>query len=55
MSQGEQGGGHHSHPDERHYWLGSSGWQAEKCWTVAISKGITNGFAVAATEAEDTG
>lgn len=28
----------------------SSQWQTEKCWTVAISEGITNRFAVDATE-----
>lgn len=54
MSWGEQGGGHCSHPGERHCWLGSSGWQAQKYWTVAISEGITTGFAVDATETEDT-
>lgn len=51
MSWGEQGGGHCGHPGERHLWLGSSGCQAEKYWTVAISEGI----ATDATEAEDTG
>lgn len=55
MSQGEQGGGHCSHPGERCCWPDSRVWEAEKCWTTAIFEGRMNELAVDATEAEDTG